>query len=105
MQSHHVSSPLLSFDIPCLPLISLVSSSPPPLMNRQVELQNHVIACVLVHSLAVAIAAGSSSFHLFATSGASGSSGLGAPRRAWIDRRIVRICNAGDQLPASSDVS
>jgi hypothetical protein len=74
-------------------------------MNRQVKSQNQVIACVLVHSLAVAIAAGSSSFHLFATSGASGSSGLGAPRRAWMDRRIVRICKAGDQLPASSDVS
>ncbi len=104
MQSHHVSSPLLSLDFPYLLLITLVSS-PPLLMNPQVELHNQVIACVLVHSLAVAIAAGSSSFHLFATSGASGSSGLGAPRRAWMDRRIVRICKAGDQLPASSDVS
>jgi hypothetical protein len=51
-----------------------------------------------VHSLAVAMAAASSSFQLLATSGARGSSGLGAPRRAWIESRIVRICSAGDQL-------
>lgn len=51
-----------------------------------------------VHSLAVAIAAFSSSFQVFATSGASGSSGLGLPRRAWIERSMVRICSAGDQL-------
>jgi hypothetical protein len=41
-----------------------------------------VIACVRVHSLAVWMAAGSSSFQRWATSLASGSSGLGAPRRA-----------------------
>lgn len=51
-----------------------------------------------VHSLAVAIAACSSSFQLFATSAASGSSGFGAPRSAWMDSRIVRIWSAGDQL-------
>ena len=62
----------------------------------------HAIAWVLVHSLAVWIAAGSSSFHRWATSLAKGSSGFGAPRRAWIDSRIVRICKAGDQLPAHS---
>ncbi len=55
--------------------------------------------------MAVAIAACSSSFHLFATSGASGSSGFGAPRRAWIERRIVRIWRAGDQLPGQESVS
>lgn len=55
-------------------------------------------AYLFVHSLAVAMAAASFSFQLFATSGASGSSGLGAPRRAWIERRIVRIWRAGDQL-------
>lgn len=44
------------------------------------------------------MAAFSSSFHDLATSAASGSSGLGAPRRAWIERRIVRIWRAGDQL-------
>lgn len=55
-------------------------------------------ACFCVHSLAVAIAACSFSFQLLATSGASGSSGFGAPRRAWIESRIVRICRAGDQL-------
>jgi hypothetical protein len=52
----------------------------------------------LVHSLAVAMAACSFSFQLLATSAARGSSGLGAPRRAWMERRIVRICSAGDQL-------
>lgn len=51
-----------------------------------------------VHSLAVAIAACSFSFQLLATSAASGSSGLGAPSRAWMERRIVRIWRAGDQL-------
>lgn len=51
-----------------------------------------------VHSLAVAMAPFSSSFQCFATSGASGSSGLGAPSRAWIERSMVRICSAGDQL-------
>lgn len=40
----------------------------------------------------------SSSFQLLATSAASGSSGLGAPRSAWIESRIVRIWRAGDQL-------
>lgn len=55
-----------------------------------------------VHSLAVAMAAASSSFQLLATSGARGSSGLGAPRRAWIESRIVRICSAGDQLSEGS---
>jgi hypothetical protein len=63
------------------------------------RLSTYVMAWVLVHSRAVAIAAGSSSFHLFATSGARGSSGFGAPRSACIDRRMVRICSAGDQLP------
>lgn len=56
------------------------------------------LAYLAVHSLAVAMAACSSSFQLFATSAARGSSGLGAPRRAWIDSRIVLICRAGDQL-------
>lgn len=51
-----------------------------------------------VHSRAVAMAAFSSSFQALATSAASGSSGLGAPRSAWIERRIVRIWRAGDQL-------
>jgi hypothetical protein len=55
-------------------------------------------AYFLVHSLAVAMAACSSSFQLLATSAARGSSGLGAPRRAWIERRMVRIWRAGDQL-------
>lgn len=52
-----------------------------------------------VHSLAVCIAACSSSFHRCATSFARGSSGFGAPRRACIDNKMVRICKAGDQLP------
>lgn len=55
-------------------------------------------AYLCVHSFAVAMAAFSSSFQRLATSAASGSSGLGAPRRAWMDNRMVRICSAGDQL-------
>lgn len=60
----------------------------------------YAIACVRVHSRAVCMAAGSSSFHRCATSLANGSSGLGAPSNAWIDSKMVRICNAGDQLPS-----
>lgn len=63
---------------------------------------HHVIACVRVHSLAVWIAAGSSSFHRCATSFAKGSSGFGAPSNACIDNNIVLICSAGDQLPSRS---
>lgn len=37
-------------------------------------------------------------FHCSATSFASGSSGLGALNKAWIDSRTVRICKAGDHL-------
>ena len=48
------------------------------------------------------MAAGSSAFHLSATSFANGSSGFGAPNRACIDNKIVLICNAGDQLPATN---
>lgn len=58
-------------------------------------------AYLAVHSLAVAMAACSSSFQLLATSAARGSSGLGAPRRAWMESRMVRICRAGDQLSAT----
>lgn len=57
-------------------------------------------AYCFVHSFAVSMAAFSSSFQLFATSAARGSSGLGAPRSAWIESRIVLICRAGDQLSA-----
>ena len=71
-------------------------------------------ACWAVHSLkiekiyfrsltkspyfAVLIACCSFCFHSWATSFANGSSGLGAERSAWIERRTVRICNAGDHL-------
>jgi hypothetical protein len=41
------------------------------------------------------------SFHAWATSFARGSSGFGAPSRAWIERRMVRIWRAGDQLPGA----
>lgn len=61
----------------------------------------YALAYVCVHSRAVWMAAFSSSFHLCATSLASGSSGFGAPRRAWIESRMVRICSAGDQLPVA----
>ena len=47
---------------------------------------------------AVLIACCSFCFHNWATSFANGSSGFGAERSAWIDRRTVRICNAGDHL-------
>ncbi len=59
------------------------------------------MAYTLVHSLAVLMAACSSSFQVFATSAASGSSGFGAPSRAWMESKIVRICRAGDQLSAT----
>lgn len=49
-------------------------------------------------SLPVAIAAFSFSFQCWATSFASGSSGLGADNRAWIESKTVLICNAGDHL-------
>jgi hypothetical protein len=51
-----------------------------------------------VHERAVCLAATSSAFHALATSAASGSSGLGAPRSAEMERRMVRIWSAGDQL-------
>lgn len=44
------------------------------------------------------MAAASSSFQRWATSFASGSSGLGAPNSAWMESKMVRICRAGDQL-------
>ena len=59
----------------------------------------YAFAYCVVHSRAVCMAAFWSSFHLCATSLAKGSSGLGAPSRAWIERSIVRIWRAGDQLP------
>ena len=37
-------------------------------------------------------------FHASATSFASGSSGLGADSKAWMERRTVRICSAGLHL-------
>jgi hypothetical protein len=66
---------------------------------------NQLMACVRVHSLAVCMAAGSSSFHLCATSFANGSSGFGAPSKACIERSIVLICSAGDQLPGYCQLS
>lgn len=51
-----------------------------------------------VHSLAVASAAASSSFHALAIFSARGSSGLGADSNAWMERSTVRICSAGDHL-------
>ena len=47
---------------------------------------------------AVLIACCSFCFHNWATSLANGSSGFGAERSAWIDKRTVRICKAGDHL-------
>lgn len=58
-----------------------------------------------VHSRAVSMAAFSSSFQALATSAARGSSGFGAPRRAWMERRMVRIWRAGDQLSKDNIVS
>jgi hypothetical protein len=62
-------------------------------------LDPHGFAYCWVHSWAVLIACAWFSFHACATSFARGSSGLGAPKRAWIERRMVRIWSAGDQLP------
>lgn len=44
-------------------------------------------------------------FHCSATSFASGSSGLGALNKAWIDSRTVRICKAGDHLSEETFIS
>jgi hypothetical protein len=76
----------------------LCGSSPP---DRQ-EQRRYALANFSVHSLAVCMAAFWSSFHRWATSLASGSSGFGAPRSAWMDSRMVRICRAGDQFPFQS---
>ena len=65
---------------------------------------SQAFAYVRVHSRAVCMAACSSSFHRCATSFASGSSGFGAPKSACIERSIVRIWSAGDQLPAMISV-
>ena len=76
----------------------------PYLVHQLIHTQtliSQAFAYCLVHSLAVCIAAGSSSFQRCATSFASGSSGLGAPSSACIESRMVRICKAGDQLPGS----
>ena len=48
----------------------------------------------------ISIALASSFFHRSATSLARGSSGFGALRRAWMDRRTVLICRAGLHLSA-----
>jgi hypothetical protein len=61
---------------------------------------SQAFAYCFVHSWAVAMACDWFSFHAWATSFARGSSGFGAPRRAWMERRMVRIWRAGDQLPA-----
>ena len=51
-----------------------------------------------VTNFAVLIACRSFCFHSWATSLASGSSGLGAESSAWIESNTVRICRAGDHL-------
>lgn len=55
--------------------------------------------CAVDHS-PISIALASSFFHRSATSLARGSSGFGALRRAWMDRRTVLICRAGLHLSA-----
>lgn len=49
------------------------------------------MAYFLVQSLAFLSASASFAFHNSATSFANGSSGLGAERRAWMERRTVLI--------------
>ena len=56
------------------------------------------IAKDLVNSLARFNASCSSFFHTSATLLSSGSSGLGALNRAWIDNKTVLICKAGLHL-------
>ena len=59
----------------------------------------------LTTDVPVAIAPGSSRFQWSATSFAKGSSGLGAPIRAWMERRTVRICRAGLHFSTKQRVS
>lgn len=44
-------------------------------------------------------------FQSSATSLASGSSGFGALIKAWIDKRTVRICNAGLHLSIKIEIN
>jgi hypothetical protein len=68
--------------------------------SRAVLIASGWFSCFNVsHVPEVATAQGTSpTFHCLATASLSGSSGLGAPSKAWILSRIVRICRAGDQL-------
>lgn len=67
---------------PSLVFIShrIIASS--SLSPSEAAVTTYPVACVRVHSRAVCMAAGSSSFHRWATSFARGSSGLGAPSNA-----------------------
>jgi hypothetical protein len=83
--------------LPCYITHRIPTIIPPPLQTAHLPLPKSVLhedaepcsaqcAYTLVHSFACAIAPFSSSFQFWATSLASGSSGFGAPSRAWIER-------------------
>ena len=59
---------------------------------------HYELANFRVHSAATLRALSSSSTQARATCSLRGSSGLGAERRAWMERRMVRIWRAGDHL-------
>lgn len=59
--------------------------------DTKTKLSQLPMAYFLVQSLAFLSASASFVFHNSATSLASGSSGLGAERRAWMERRTVLI--------------
>jgi len=61
------------------------------MMGRILTKSQLPMAYFLVQSLAFLSASASLAFHSSATSFANGSSGLGAERRAWMERRTVLI--------------
>ena len=72
------------------------------LWGRGVRSQLPPMAYSRVQSRALRMAASSLHFQSSATSLASGSSGLGALSRAWMESSTVRICSAGDHLSAGA---
>ena len=73
--------------------ISIIQGLATESMKRRIQ-----AAKFCVHSRLTRCASASFSLQCFATSVASGSSGLGALSSAWIDRSTVRICSAGDHF-------
>ena len=96
---HHLSPIPLHHHLPLHP--STITSPPTPLHHHlsPIPLHHHLSPYTPPPSpLSMALA--SFVFHSSATSLARGSSGLGALRRAWMDRRTVLIWRAGLHLSA-----